>query len=237
MHFKMTVAFVATSLAALCLAQGCSVHTTGAYFGDGGLLDDGGLTQQDAHVATGDSGKAKGSTPTSDGTACGDFCAKAAAADCPKQSSCQTDCESNSDQVPSKCTSAWTAVLDCAASSSGSFTGCDSKGKPKLEGCDDETAAFLKCLQGGSTKPDAGPQGGCGLTTGVAACDTCVDTNCCSQASACSNDTECLAILDCVANCNDSTCDTACMNAHPTGKTKEQSLVTCVSSHCSTECQ
>ena len=233
----------ALALSALGLAAGCTVTTTQTDFGlgDGGLFGD---VRTDAKSGSSSSSSNTGSGSGGSGS-CSDFCAKAASASCPEQSTCESDCQTQTSKVPSACSDAWDAVLACGASK-GTFTSCDSNGKPKLTGCDQETQDFITCLSSGGTGTGTGTKdagggttgGSCGsLQTGNATCDSCMTAKCCSQGGACSNDSECLAILDCFGNCSSNSCYTTCENQHPSGVSDEQALYACMQSSCATPCQ
>lgn len=77
-----------------------------------------------------------------------------------------------------------------------------------------ELLAFNACLQGQCSDcalyPDAGPLpdgGTCGtwvpgrVTSGNAACDGCLATECCDQVKACWGDVVCSKLSDCINNC------------------------------------
>jgi hypothetical protein len=181
-------------------------------------------------------GGADGST--SGGSACERVCAKAKSASCSEQSTCVADCEADLANVPASCKAESDAAMECAATKATGFT-CNSKGKAVASGCDAESTALVQCILGGGKDAgtDSGP-GSCGnLTSGNAACDTCVNQRCCAQAAACSNDAECGAILSCFSTCNDNACFTTCENKHPTGVAKEQAFYACLGSSCKTQCQ
>lgn len=95
----------------------------------------------------------------------------------------------------------------------------------------------------GQKKPTIGlPSGGsldagaCGLGTGDATCDTCMDASCCAQNTACISDADCTALISCGDACTDDTCISACMTAHPSGARELESLTTCMQSTCTSAC-
>lgn len=232
-------AAAALGLGSFSLATGCTVTTTQTDFPDGGefTLGDGG--HADAHASS-DGGGGGGGGGTG---SCADFCAKAASASCPSQSTCESDCTTQTSKVPAACSDAWDAVLQCGATT-GSFNSCDSQGKPKLSGCDTETQTFVSCLTsgGGGGGKDAGGGGGgsCGnLQTGNAACDTCMKNSCCTQTAACDSNAACVAILQCFTddNCSADACYTNCENQHTSGVTAEQNMYSCMQNSCASACQ
>ena len=95
-----------------------------------------------------------------------------------------------------------------------------------------------------AAKTDTG--GGCTLamSLGTAACDTCMENNCCTQANTCFNDSDCIALDDCYFNCLQTTdaatqgaCVSACDSAHPNSVTKWDNAATCLQTSCSSACQ
>ena len=83
----------------------------------------------------------------------------------------------------------------------------------------------------------SGPGGAsCGLSTGEATCDTCLDASCCAQNTACVSNTDCAALIACGDACRDDACISACMSAHPTGAALLDTLSTCVETSCTTAC-
>ena len=87
----------------------------------------------------------------------------------------------------------------------------------------------------GGPGPGPGP-GSCGLTSGDATCDTCLDASCCAQTTTCLGDADCVAIVGCYNACSDATCAAACDAAHPTGSSKLTAVGTCVQASCATTC-
>ena len=54
----------------------------------------------------------------------------------------------------------------------------------------------------------------CGLASGDATCDTCLDTSCCAENTACVSNADCTALVTCGDACRDDACLSACMSAH-----------------------
>ncbi len=179
--------------------------------------------------------------PSGGGSTCEKICEKAASANCSKQSTCVADCEKDQKSIPSTCQDEVDDANACAQKSSTTFK-CSSSGKATAVGCDTEAKALLTCITSGTPSSSGGtssggtPPASCGLTSGDKTCDTCLDTSCCTQSTSCSGNSECMAILTCFGSCNDDACFTACETSHPTGKTAEQALFTCMGSSCNAEC-
>jgi hypothetical protein len=70
-----------------------------------------------------------------------------------------------------------------------------------------------------------------------AACVTCVDAQCCTQATTCAADAACLALRTCDAACANSTCTAACATAHTAGQTDSSAFATCRQTSCNAPCQ
>ena len=82
-----------------------------------------------------------------------------------------------------------------------------------------------------------GPDGGkCGLSSGDATCDTCIDASCCAENAACVSDADCTALISCGDACRDDACVSACMSAHPGGAAKLNALTSCMQSGCASAC-
>lgn len=187
-------------------------------------------------AGTGAGTKTDGGSSTSGGTLCEQVCAKAASASCSKQSSCVADCEADQKKVPDGCKAQAEDALECAATKATKFE-CSSSGKPLAkDGCETESKALVDCVLGGG-KTDAGPKDCGNLSSGSAACDTCVNASCCAEAAACSGDAACTNILDCFSSCTNSACYTTCENANPTGVAKERAFYGCLDSKCASACQ
>jgi hypothetical protein len=85
--------------------------------------------------------------------------------------------------------------------------------------------------------PAVGPGG---VTTGMPACDACLGTNCCAQATSCAGD-DCLFILQCVEACvadggTTNACAPGCVNMYPSGVNDAIALQTCVQNSCAMVC-
>jgi len=144
------------------------------------------------------------------------------------------------------CTALVTCLGNCAQGDTTCANGCATQNQSgvatlqALQTCISSSCS-TQCAAGGSggggTNPP--PAGSCGtLQTGVAACDTCLDNSCCSQASTCSNSTACTAYLQCLQtnNCTTQACANQCGTAHPGGQAPYTALNTCLSTNCASAC-
>ena len=80
----------------------------------------------------------------------------------------------------------------------------------------------------------------CGIiSVGDESCDTCLVTECCRENATCSDDPNCIELLDCSSACKagDSACTDACAEAHPDGLTPLSNLGGCVREYCGSSCQ
>lgn len=79
---------------------------------------------------------------------------------------------------------------------------------------------------------------GTGDATGSATCDACLDPTCCTSITACNDNAECLAELQCAKACNgDRECGTQCRQDHPQGDADLQAFIACVQGNCEAACQ
>src|SRR5262245_14586395 len=103
MSFKGTifVGALAIGAASFLALGGCSTTVTTSTLE--GLFPDGGPIKP---AGDGGGGKTPDSSTSSGGGVCGDYCNKAAAANCSKQSSCEADCKTQQTQTPASCQSA-----------------------------------------------------------------------------------------------------------------------------------
>jgi hypothetical protein len=80
------------------------------------------------------------------------------------------------------------------------------------------------------------------LATGIAMCDTCLGSYCCSADQTCGNDPDCMSFIECVDDCvsdggDETSCETDCEGRYPTGASELDALDNCLASSCGTECQ
>lgn len=69
---------------------------------------------------------------------------------------------------------------------------------------------------------------------GLDPCNSCVESSCASELSSCSSDATCTDTMDCLGTCSDPTCADACVSKF--GSTSFDTLMTCVSDFCRTDC-
>jgi hypothetical protein len=93
-----------------------------------------------------------------------------------------------------------------------------------------------------------GDGGTCVITTGMPACDVCINEKCLDECNACAGNADCKAAFDCVnASCRgdggavDMECALGCISNHPNGLNLlvafwKGQTPGCVSSNCATEC-
>lgn len=79
------------------------------------------------------------------------------------------------------------------------------------------------------------------MTTGIAACDQCVNGKCLALCQTCAANAECVALVSCALLCpaNDQTCVSACTQQHPNGVIDALPLAGaggCVPQNCATQC-
>jgi hypothetical protein len=86
---------------------------------------------------------------------------------------------------------------------------------------------------------DGGDDGGtCGSLAYSGACQTCLQTSCCSQAQACSGDAGCSAFSQCLTACSagDQGCYLGCVKGNQCGVNLYLQLSTCLGASCAAEC-
>lgn len=184
------------------------------------------------------------------GNLCGAACTKMAAASCPNQGSCVSECETARSNVGS-CGSQFDAYVACATTNG--TPGCDANGDPELNAgtaCDSQESALLGCVQGSGGAPGGGGFGGGGTGgfggggfggggsggTGGSDCTNCMQTQCGSQLSACQANSSCMSIIQCAANCTDQTCLDSCVSSYPSGASAFNAFYGCISEMCYIEC-
>lgn len=76
-----------------------------------------------------------------------------------------------------------------------------------------------------------------GLGSQNAACETCMENECCSEASACGNSATCLDYWDCAVACNgDAGCRDECDALYPSGAAPYEALRDCLLDNCYSQC-
>src|SRR5262249_32633320 len=93
---------------------------------------------------------------------------------------------------------------------------------------------------GPTGNPDMASGGGggscSGVATGLAAGGSCISRSCCPPGSACTGNKDCSALLACIKNCADSTCEQNCATANQAGVTAFNAVAMCLNSSCSAQC-
>lgn len=167
---------------------------------------------------------------------CPVFCQKVRAAACPSAGACETDCQNQLRMTPSQCRGEVLAVIACSANE-GQVVGCDDRGKARLQGCEAPVGDYLGCLLGtgnGDAGLDAGPAPRCeDVTTGKAACDTCMDKSCCAEEAACAGSPDCVAFEGCVGR---GTARATCEGDHPKGSQLSDAVTRCRGARCGGDC-
>ncbi|MBI5532452.1 MAG: hypothetical protein HY898_07040 [Deltaproteobacteria bacterium] len=82
----------------------------------------------------------------------------------------------------------------------------------------------------------------CPIQSGMSQCDSCINSNCSGECQACEVDPECMAILDCMYQCdpNNQNCPNQCVAQHPGGQQEIMALLAqngCIWSNCQNQCQ
>ena len=83
----------------------------------------------------------------------------------------------------------------------------------------------------------SGGGSGCGLEWDAAACGACMNNSCCSQQTSCAYSQDCIDLINCVISCTTDACVNTCANTYPNGVDPYNSLGTCYSDYCTTDCQ
>lgn len=154
-----------------------------------------------------------------DTTCCGDITACIDDVECRDFMSCLEGC------TDTKCETACQVAHPAGATELSALSTCVT------------TSCAVLC--GGPSPPPPPPSGSpasCGLASGLATCDACIDTACCAQSSACVGDADCTAFIGCLNGCGDEVCANACAAAHATGAAKLGDVVTCLESSCGPSC-
>jgi hypothetical protein len=97
---------------------------------------------------------------------------------------------------------------------------------------------IVACSSSSNGGGGAGGDGGaCGtLSSSNAACNACMNSTCCSQGAACSNNPACLAIVDCYQNCSTDACLQGCTDNNPNGVNDFNTYTQCILNDCSVAC-
>jgi hypothetical protein len=149
------------------------------------------------------------------------------------------------------CSSGGTSVPPPAStceSESGSLSACMAGGSSGTDSGSSGTDSGTSTFDSGGQTFDTGTSVDTGTTTGscagdefqfpTAACQTCVDSMCCSDVTACSGDPTCGSLVTCISNCaqGDQTCANTCGSMYSSAVTEYNNLGMCVMSGCTTAC-
>lgn len=75
-----------------------------------------------------------------------------------------------------------------------------------------------------------------GPDTGEDVCETCLSSKCNSELLACSQNSACVSLLDCISNCTDEACTENCLSQYAGGAEQLLDILECTETSCSTEC-
>jgi hypothetical protein len=183
---------------------------------------------------TGGQGTGTGGTPGDSGASCGTISSRVPSCDtCIKGMCCDRNaaCTANADcfelvRCVGGCAGDQTCVLACRDRSQNGIADYDN---------------FQDCIHPGCDLSCAGADAGaaCGLLVfQTSACTACMDANCCSQNTTCSNNPDCFALSQCAAGCAaNSQCVIDCQTQHPNGSSDYTSLFQCGQLNCANQCQ
>jgi hypothetical protein len=90
--------------------------------------------------------------------------------------------------------------------------------------------------QGGSGAGGSGNTPTCGMETKIATCDACLDKSCCSQETACANNSQCYPLYECVSKCSSPTCKTNCKTQFSSALNVYNDLNDCYDNNCKLAC-
>jgi hypothetical protein len=67
-------------------------------------------------------------------------------------------------------------------------------------------------------------------------CDECLDAYCSAEDATCSANTDCVSLFQCILECADDACATACQDTYAGGVTDLEAYLTCQDTYCFSEC-
>ncbi|MCA9639776.1 MAG: hypothetical protein H6718_10700 [Polyangiaceae bacterium] len=102
-----------------------------------------------------------------------------------------------------------------------------------MYGCLDDCCAAGGTGGSGAGGSGSGGSGGgseCGFTSSDACLSSCIEGSCCGVGNTCANNSECVALNNCVDACadGDSECIQGCVDAHPNGYDDISAFATCL---------
>ncbi|HOE51016.1 MAG TPA: hypothetical protein PLH51_20655, partial [Polyangiaceae bacterium] len=89
---------------------------------------------------------------------------------------------------------------------------------------------------GGSNVGGGTAEGGTGGGGSGNNCDSCMESKCGNEISACENDAQCTGLLSCFDNCEDMDCMEKCVNDNPSGAALLKNVFDCMDKNCQAEC-
>jgi hypothetical protein len=161
----------------------------------------------------------------------GGLCAACVEAACqPEVAACASDPE---------CATFWSCVRACPVLESGNVDpacvaacpAADDSGAARLvgdlESCRNQGLGATCSLCGAESRIDGQV---CGPSDEEYVCFRCEDEKCCDVEAECNADAECKAYIACLKSC--SSCQDACVAAHPAGVAKSTPVLACTVKHC-----
>jgi len=129
------------------------------------------------------------------------------------------------------------------------LSGCSGEvdDRPRIESSD---LGALVLIDGGpvdqgtskdvSGKKDKGSTPTCGFSSSIAACQSCMSGVCGSECAACSSNSQCVQLFNCVVSCgSNTTCLSGCSSSYPGGLSAYNAFVGqngCIAAHCQAAC-
>jgi hypothetical protein len=173
------------------------------------------------------SGSAPEAVTPPPGTTCPAVGYKACPNDIPSSQSDIDQCQSWKDDA--SCGGMFVTYVDCffansQCTSSGHIDGAGTQAR-----CASQKSAWQSCQSG--TTPGCGALG----VPATAACETCLDTNCCAAKMTCVNNPDCIGLIQCVSICTGATCED-CYTLFPNGLADVNGLCSATGQPCETAC-
>lgn len=220
----VSVLLIGSMLATACGDDSSSTTTDGTV--DGGKKKKDASKGDDDDVTGDDDDDDDDTGKTGDPQAqCVKLCEAAADLKCPKDETgdCAGDCTTTLKQLPTACDSDYVALTECVL---GGKLSCDeTEGTAVTDAdCTTEQDALSACVkkEGGGSSGDE--------------CETCQTTKCEAELTTCQKNADCVTVIQCVNKCKDQDCANKCLSDTPNGADDFESVYTCVSDNCATEC-
>jgi hypothetical protein len=186
-------------------------------------------------VTGGGTGTGGGGSSGTDAASCGVITFGSAACNsCMGQSCCARDmtCSNNTD-----CLTLISCVRSCAPSNQTCVSTCRTQSQNGIAAYDN----LIDCMTSSCSTVCGSTEGGtsCGaFVFSNPACDACVGRSCCTEEGVCSNNADCLALIQCTSVClnNDPVCIADCQTQHPNGSADYKVLAQCIQTSCGGQC-